>query len=397
MNTSYKRSLEKNIGKYSWYKVFTKRVYLPLIAIQLVNVGDVTVAQLAIIAAVSSAVNLVMQVPTGYIADKWGNRRSILIGAFISVTSPLFYIFMPNFWGGLIASVLFFGGWTFQSGAIEAFMHDTLIALKKEKQYAKVMGRAQSYGLIGNVFLIALVPATYAINKNLPFIIGFFSLLAMLLLAFSFTFPRVTKNKNAKVSPFGAIKNIVTMQNIVFFIFAGFLAGVANRAGEYKELLMQNIGISIGYFGLILAFSSIVGAAMGLFTHSLNKLKPLTFYFLDLIFITSCLFAVGITKNYIIVITGFVLFVAYNRIRLIIFQAKLLQDIKHTYKATLLSALNLFTIIGEIVAIVVLAKYIGITNYSTGYILFAITVFAFGMLLWLIMAVDSSKRREING
>ena len=131
---NYQKKLEKNIGKYSWYKIFTKRVYLPLITIQLVNVGKVTLEELAIIVVISSIVQALLQMPAGYIADKIGNRKSIILGASIAVTSPLFYAFMPNFWGGLIASVMFFGGYAFQSGAIEAFMHDTLIALDIEKQ-----------------------------------------------------------------------------------------------------------------------------------------------------------------------------------------------------------------------------------------------------------------------
>ena len=368
-------------------------MYLPLIAIQLVNVGKVTVGQLAIIAMVTSIVNLVLQVPTGYIADKWGNRRAILIGASISAVSPLLYIFMPNFWGGLIASVMFFGGYVFQSGAIEAFLHDTLTALKRENQYAKVMGRAQSYGLIGSVVLIILVPATYTINKNLPFILGFFSLLTMLLLAMSFTYPKVAKKKQKRLNPLSAIKNIVTWQNITFFMFAGFLSGVSNRAGEYRELLMQNIGIAVGLFGLIVAASSIVGAILGLFTHPLNKLKPLAFYMLDLVIMTSCLLMIGITKNHILVITGGVLFLGYSRIRLIVFQAKLLENLQHAYKATLLSALSFFTVFGEILAIAVLAKCIGLTNYSHGYVLFAGFVFVVGFGLWTVMALESSRRK----
>lgn len=394
MTASYKRSLEKNIGKYSWFKVFTKRVYLPLIAIQLVNEGGVTVAQLAVIATVTSLVNLVLQVPTGYIADKWGNRRAILIGASISAVSPLLYVFMPNFWGGLIASVMFFGGYAFQGGAIESFIHDTLIALKKEKQYAKVMGRAQSYGLIGNVVLIAAVPATYSINKNLPFILGFVSLLAMFFLAASFTFPKVAKHKKKKLNTFGAIKSVVTVQNVTFFLFAGFVTGVVHRGGEYRELLLQNLGVAVSLFGIILAVSSIVGAIMGLFTGLLDKLKPMTFYMFDLLFISSCLFMVGASKNTYVVIAGFTLFLAYTRIRLIVFQAKLLQNITHAYKATLISALSFFMILGEVLAITVLAKFIGLTNYSTGYLYFAIFVFIVGSLLWMIMLLETSNRTK---
>ena len=40
--------LKRNIVKYSWFRIFTKRVYLPLITVQLVNVGKVSLDELAL-------------------------------------------------------------------------------------------------------------------------------------------------------------------------------------------------------------------------------------------------------------------------------------------------------------------------------------------------------------
>ena len=114
--------LKRNIIKYSWFRIFTKRVYLPLITVQLVNVGKVSLDELALMVVISSIVQAALQMPAGYVADKFGNRRAIILGASIAVASPLLYAVWPSFWGGLIASVLFFGGYAFQSGAVEAFM-----------------------------------------------------------------------------------------------------------------------------------------------------------------------------------------------------------------------------------------------------------------------------------
>ena len=138
MDEKYKQKLERNIKMYSWFKVFTKRVYLPLITIQLAKEGGVTVPQLALIASTVAVMQLVLQIPTGYLADKFGNKIAIVLGAAITAISPLFYIFSPNFTGGLLAAILFSGGYAFQSGAIEAFMHDTLLALGREEVYSRV-------------------------------------------------------------------------------------------------------------------------------------------------------------------------------------------------------------------------------------------------------------------
>lgn len=378
------KKLERNIALYAWFKVLTKRVFLPLIAVQLVNIGKVSVSDLAVIATVSVIVQIVLQVPTGYIADKWGNRSAILIGSFLMMLSPLFYIFMPNFTGGLLAAVFNFGGYTFLSGAIEAFIHDTLLALAREHDYSKVMGRAQSYGLVGNIVLIAVVPATYAISHNLPFVLGFIAQLIMFVIALNFTFPKV-KHEALNKNPFDALKKIVNVQNVALFIFAGVMAGVMDQGPQYRELLFQDLGIPVEYFGVLLALGSILGAVMGWYVHLFDKVSQNKFYLLDLLFISGSLGLIGISRNQILVVLGFALFAAYSRVRLIIVQAKLLNNLKHVYKATLLSALSLFTCFGDILAVTVLANNISTFKYTNGYLYFSFEVLGFGLLLWLIM------------
>jgi len=397
MEQGYRQALEKNIGKYSWYKIFTKRVYLPLIAIQLVTVGKVTVEELALIAAITAVVQFSLQLPTGYLADRWGNKRALVIGASIAVFSPLFYIFMPNFWGGLIASILFFGGYAFQSGAIEAFMHDTLEALEREKEYSKIMGRAQSYGLIGNVFLIAAIPATYSIDHNLPFILGFLSLVVMLWLVISFRYPDVPEEHTAlKKNPFSAIHNIVSLQNIALFIFAGFMTGISNKSGEYRELLLQHIGVPIVLLGVITAISSVVGALLGYYIHAFDRLRTTVFYLTDLLILTGAMIVIGVLHEPVLTTIAFILFFGYSRVRLIIFQAKLLQDIRHTYKATLMSALSLFSTAGDVIVIAALGKAIGLYSYNDGYALFGVGAFGIGFVLWLAVCATIPKEDQIK-
>lgn len=394
MEAVLRNQLERNIARYSWYKIFTKRVYLPLITIQLVNVGKVTVEQLAIIVIVSTVVQGILQIPAGYFADRWGNRRAVILGAAIALPSPLFYAFMPNFIGGLVASALFFGGYAFQSGAIEAFIHDTLIALKKEHDYAKVMGRAQTYGLAGNVILLIVVPATYPINHSLPFIIGFVSLAAMLAMAVGFVAPDVTPTRIGTKSPALAIKNVVTIENVALFIFAGFLSGVSNKGPEFRELAFQHVGIATALFGTLVAAGSLVGAVVGWYVHLLDKMKPLAFYLLDVTVIVGCLALVGVSSDPIVVAAGFILFAGYTRVRLVVFQAKLLLDLKHTYKSTLISALSLFTLGGDIVAISMLTKFVASEGYLAGYVHFALAVFIVGLLAWSLVVGEGLYRNR---
>ena len=106
----------------------------------------------------------------------------------------------------------------------------------------------------------------------------------------------------------------------------------------------------------------------------------------------SC--TIGATSNPIVAVIAFTLFAAYTRVRMIIFQAKMLHEIKHAYKATLISALNLFTLLGDIIAITLLTKFVTDKGYLFGYVLFGGAIFAIGIILWLLMVLEANNRRK---
>jgi MFS family permease len=73
---------------------------------------------------------MLFEVPTGVVADTWGRRASYLLGAGTLLVSTLLYLLMWHieapFWGWALASVTIGLGFTFFSGAVEAWLVDAL-------------------------------------------------------------------------------------------------------------------------------------------------------------------------------------------------------------------------------------------------------------------------------
>ncbi len=376
--------LEGNIVKYNLFKIFTKRVFLPLIAIHLTLVGKVSLEQLGIIASTVALTQILLEIPTGYIADKWGHKKAIVLGSFITTISVLPYIFMPNFYGGLIAAALFFAGASFGSGAAQAFMHETLMGLGRENEYTKVMGKAQSYGLLGNVVLIALVPLTYQIDKNLPFILGFICLFASFLVALSFKKPKERLvQEHASVGFISELKKSLTKtawtRMVLVFLIFGVSSSAFDQSIIYKELIFLDLGIPIKYFGFILAFGSLLAALGANHIHRLKALKPENFYLFDIAYVSTLFVLVGLSKNPILSILVFAMFPAYDRTRNIIYESQLFEEFPNIkYKSTLISILNFFTFGNGIWIPLVLAFSVTQTNVIFGH-------FIFGILLLVIL------------
>ncbi|MCL2037957.1 MFS transporter, partial [Candidatus Saccharibacteria bacterium] len=370
----------------------------PILGIYLVASAHLSLEQIALMLGLSALISLVLQLPAGYFADKFGNARAMKLGALIMLTHPLWYIFLPNFWGALIALELYTIGFTFlASGTIESLMHDTLVKLGREKEYTRRMGRAQSLGLIGNVIAVILVPLTFAVDHRLPFLVAFVTQIALYFLVRSFDYPDVPRN-HAPKRPVAALKSIVTWQNVALFVFFGFVTSLAwtSGAGEYMQLRLQDVGVAVGLLGMVQAGGSLVGAGFGQILHIFDKVRPRLFYFLDLMFFVICLAGLGLAPNWPFAAGVAMLFVGWIRVRKTVFQAKLLAEIGHVYKATLLSAMSLFTNIWQIFVPGVLAWSILSQGNSlaAGYILFAGLAFAIGTFLWSLIWLTVRRKTQ---
>ena len=90
---------------------------------------------------------LLFEVPTGVVADIWGRRTSYLIGTVTLFISTLLYLliwyFHAPFWAWAITSVSLGLGFTFFSGATEAWLVDALRASGYKGSFDSVFARGQ--------------------------------------------------------------------------------------------------------------------------------------------------------------------------------------------------------------------------------------------------------------
>jgi MFS family permease len=90
---------------------------------------------------------VVFEVPTGIVADTIGRRMSYLLGTVTLAASTLFYVLLwqieAPFWEWAIASMLLGLGFTFFSGAVEAWLVDALAATGFTGEIETVFGRGQ--------------------------------------------------------------------------------------------------------------------------------------------------------------------------------------------------------------------------------------------------------------
>ena len=132
---------------------------------------------------------MLFEVPTGIVADTVGRRYSYLLGTVTLSASTLLYVLLwqieAPFWQWAIVSVLIGLGFTFFSGAVEAWLVDALTATGFTGEMESVFGRGQV--VTGVAMLTGSVAGGFIAQQTslgVPFVLRGVILVVMFVVAF---------------------------------------------------------------------------------------------------------------------------------------------------------------------------------------------------------------------
>jgi MFS family permease len=132
---------------------------------------------------------VLFEVPTGIVADTVGRRMSYLLGTVTLSASTLLYVLLwqmeAPFWQWAIVSILLGLGFTFFSGAVEAWLVDALTATGFTGEMESVFGRGQV--VAGAAMLTGSVAGGFIAqqtNLGVPFVLRGLILIVMFVVAF---------------------------------------------------------------------------------------------------------------------------------------------------------------------------------------------------------------------
>lgn len=385
--------LQRNLKVYGWVRMLSARVFLPLIAIYLSEVAHLSLAQIGVLATVAAVVSLVGNIPSGYYADRRTRRASLMTGSGLAGLGTLIYVIWPTYPGSIAATAIDALGYSFLSGAGEALMHDALVARERVKDYVKVMGRAQSFAMVGNVVLVGLVPLTYSLDKRLPFLCGTIAYLIFIIMASTLHEPpRPQIRPGSGVVPSTrvrrleqALRQFVNWRTIWFLAALGLLGAVHTAPVPFLNLARIELGMPASYLGLMYAAGSLLAAAGGWYLHYLNRLPLMVYVCLDVAIATIQPLTIGLTRNIPLAVAAFIIAIAFWRFRGIIYQDQLLRYYgRNHHKATLISIMGFFRDLQMLWLPVVIALVIATQGYAAGLVTFGLVV---ALLMPLVMGV----------
>src|SRR5689334_15368321 len=129
----------------------------------------------AIVASLLAAGDLTitaLEIPTGWLADRFGHRASLIAGSCLQVAG-MFLCWRGEGIAGLLAAIVCVAlGDVFRSGADQALVYRSCVALDREPAFQTIESRARSIQLVA---LVALTLAGGAIVARWGFAAGWFA------------------------------------------------------------------------------------------------------------------------------------------------------------------------------------------------------------------------------
>lgn len=164
MTHERRKKLARNERIMFWVRAFLSfRILNIVISLFYIHRG-LSLSQIFYLSLFWAAAGLLFEVPSSYLADRWGRKKTILLGL-VCMTAHWVLLFVAQGFAQMAAAVIFYGvAFACFSGTDEALIYDSHRELGREKESLGMLGRYQSAQY---AFKIATVLVGALIARNL--------------------------------------------------------------------------------------------------------------------------------------------------------------------------------------------------------------------------------------
>jgi MFS family permease len=287
-------------GYYAFHLFVNVAFWLPIYAIFFLHQG-LSYSALLLLYAVDNLLQTVIEIPSGVLADKWGRKPVLLLGALMQATGFLLIAFGGSIAWYIVAMALHGTALAFLSGSDAAFLYDSLVAAGRDKEFRRIEGRAYMFNLIGWGAGGLLGGLLAAKSLALPYILsGLASVLAFFVMAVCTEPPRREAYDGVALSllkdAFGAVRQNGMIRSII--IYSSVIFGLLLAMHKFSQPYLERAGIGLEYFGVIYFVWLMCAAISSNYSERIGNAIGLRVYFLLLPLITGgVIIYLGLMQN----------------------------------------------------------------------------------------------------
>jgi MFS family permease len=232
--------------------------------------------EIFVLKAIYSVAIVMMEIPSGWMADVWGRKKTLLLGSILGSAGFLIYSFSYGFWAFVVAEIVLGIGHSFVSGADSAMLFDSLKASKKDDRYIKLEGRITSIGNFSEAIAGIAGGFLAAISLRTPFFFQFGVAVIAIPAALTLVEPKMHSIKHLH-SLKKMVQNIqhtfVHNQNLRIAILLSAVTGTATLTfAWFVQPFFKAIHLPVEMFGIFWTALNLTVGISSVFAHNFEKI-----------------------------------------------------------------------------------------------------------------------------
>lgn len=248
---------------------------MPIVVLFYTDTG-MNMQEIFILKSIYSIGIVAMEIPSGWMADVWGRRKTLILGSILGTIGFVVYSVTHSFMWFVLAEVILGVGYSFVSGADSAILYDTLKENDREKQYVKQEGRITSAGNFAEAIAGIVGGLLAAITIRTPF---YFQILvaAMAIPASLQLIEPKLHREHVILKPLeflkAARKNLTGNRNLLTAILFSSVTGTATLTfAWFVQPWLLEINLPVEWFGVMWALLNISVAVSSVLAYKMENL-----------------------------------------------------------------------------------------------------------------------------
>lgn len=247
---------------------------MPIVVLFYTDNG-LSMTQIFWLKSVYSIAMVITELPSGYLADVWGCRRTLLFGAVMGTLGILIYSLSSDFFSFMIAEIILGIGFSFISGADSALLYDSLKADNRAADYVKFEGRITSAGNFAEALAGVAGGLLATISLRTPFYFQIFVAAIAIPAAWFLKEPRHIQEKvQLKLGEILAIlKHAYRVPEIRGAIMISSVTGAATLTfAWFVQPYFENANVPVAAFGILWTLLNLSTGIFSMFSYRIERL-----------------------------------------------------------------------------------------------------------------------------
>ncbi len=145
---------------FFWYAPWLLYLY------QFINIQQATTLQL-----IGLVTRVIAEIPTGAMSDLIGKKKTLFAAFTLTAIGETMMAFTSDYTGFVFIFILINIGYSLSSGTMDAFIYDSLVELKSENKYPKVLSKINAYTYASTALATIVGGFLFRYWGGLPFLL----------------------------------------------------------------------------------------------------------------------------------------------------------------------------------------------------------------------------------